>query len=75
LSYDATDTEVKARETLLETLTAEKNKLRQQELSAIEWKPLWGKPAMFAGAVMLVFLATFRYKKKEPVVDAGEAQA
>jgi hypothetical protein len=75
LSSDATDTEVKARETLLETLTAEKNKLRQQELSAIEWKPLWGKPAMFAGAVMLVFLATFRYKKKEPVVDAGEAQA
>jgi nucleoside transporter len=75
LSSDATDAEVKARETLLETLTSEKNKLRQQELSAIEWKPLWGKPAMFAGAVMLVFLATFRYKKKEVVVDAGEAKA
>ncbi len=75
LSSEATEAEVAARETLLETLTAEKNKLRQQELSAIEWKPLWGKPAIFAGAVMLVFLATFRYKKKEAVVDAGEAQA
>ena len=75
LSSEATEAEVAVRETLVETLTAEKNKLRQQELSAIEWKPLWGKPAMFAGAVMLVFLATFRYKKKESVVDAGEAQA
>lgn len=75
LSSNATEAEVKVREIMLKTLTAEKNKLRQQELSAIEWKPLWGKPAMFAGAVMLVFLATFRYKKKEAVVDAGEAQA
>ena len=27
---------------------------------AIEWKPLWGKPAIFAGIILLVFLALFR---------------
>lgn len=75
LSADATEAEIEERATQLETLTAEKNQLRQQELSAIEWKPLWGKPAMFAGAVMLIFLATFTYKKKEAVADTGEAQA
>ena len=30
-------------------LTDEKTALRLDELRAIEWKPLWGKPAIFAG--------------------------
>lgn len=36
--------------------------LRKAELKAIDWKPLWAKPAIFAGAVMLLFLALFRHK-------------
>lgn len=36
---------------------------RKAELNAIEWKPLWGKPAIFAGIVMLIFIALFRDKK------------
>lgn len=42
------------------TLTAEKGEARKSELKAIEWKQLWGKPAIFAAAVMLFFIATFR---------------
>lgn len=56
---------------------AEKADLRTKELQAIEWKPLWGKPAIFAGAVMLVFIALFRddrkHGKKEGDSDNGDA--
>jgi len=38
--------------------------LRKQELQSIEWKPLWGKPAIFAGIVMLVFVALFKDDRK-----------
>ncbi len=34
--------------------------LRKQELAAIDWRPLWGLPAAFAGLVLLVFLALFK---------------
>ncbi len=34
--------------------------LRKAELKSIEWKPLWGKPAIFAGAILLLFIALFR---------------
>ena len=42
---------------------------RRSELKAIEWKPLWGKPAGFALVVMVIFLALFKQtgpKKTEP---------
>jgi len=39
---------------------AEKTTLRKQELKAIEWGPLWGKPAIFAAAVLLLFVLLFR---------------
>jgi hypothetical protein len=38
----------------------QQSELRKAELRAIEWKPLWGKPALFAGVILLVFLALFR---------------
>jgi nucleoside transporter len=41
-------------------LERERADLRRKELQAIEWKPLWGKPAIFAGIVMLLFLVFFR---------------
>jgi hypothetical protein len=34
--------------------------LRKAELKAIEWKPLWGKPAIFAAAILLIFLLLFK---------------
>ncbi|MBG88339.1 MAG: MFS transporter [Verrucomicrobiales bacterium] len=41
-------------------LTEEKGAARRSELAAIEWKQLWGKPAIFAGIVMLIFIGLFR---------------
>jgi hypothetical protein len=38
--------------------------LHKAELQAIEWKPLWGKPAMFAGAILVLFIALFRQPKR-----------
>ena len=34
--------------------------LRKSELQAIDWRPLWGLPALFAGGVLLVFLLLFK---------------
>jgi hypothetical protein len=57
-------------------LQAEKNTLRKQELQAIEWKPLWAKPAIFAGAILLIFLALFRPPRKpEPAPAPQQAVA
>lgn len=44
----------------VKALDAEAAKLRHDELAAIEWKPLWAKPAAFAGAILLIFLVLFR---------------
>ena len=49
-----------ALESSLAKLTAEQADLRKSELKAIEWKPLWGKPAAFAGIVLVAFLLLFR---------------
>ena len=56
----------------------EKAALRKHELQSIEWKPLWGKPAIFAGIVMLVFIALFRDDRKrdektEPDANGDDA--
>ncbi len=47
-------------ETEITKLDAEKQTLRKQELKAIEWKPLWGKPAAFAAIILVLFVALFR---------------
>lgn len=49
-----------ALEASFKQVNEEKAAARKAELKAIEWKPLWGKPAIFAGIIMLVFLALFR---------------
>jgi hypothetical protein len=49
-----------ALEAQLKKVNEEKAAARKAELKAIEWKPLWGKPAIFAGIILLVFLALFR---------------
>jgi nucleoside transporter len=47
----------------IDKLGAEQTALRQSELKAIEWKPLWGKPAIFAAAILVLFVALFRNPK------------
>ena len=60
------DDDVAAR---IQALTDQAAEARRSELKAIEWKPLWGKPAGFALVVMVIFLALFKQtgpKKTEP---------
>jgi hypothetical protein len=51
-----------ALEAQAQQLGAEKNQLRQAELKAIEWKPLWAKPAIFAAVVLALFVLLFKDK-------------
>lgn len=44
----------------LAKLDADKANFRKQELKAIEWKPLWGKPAAFAAIILVLFAILFR---------------
>jgi nucleoside transporter len=61
----AADAEAKpGLEASLAQLQEEQSGLRRSELQAIEWKPLWGKPAAFAAAVLLAFMLLFRDKAK-----------
>jgi nucleoside transporter len=60
----ATDAQIK-------TLEGQKAALRKAELQAIEWKPLWGKPAIFAGAILLMFVAFFRPPVRKPAAGPG----
>ncbi len=48
----------------------ERHALRQAELQAINWQPLWAKPAIFAGVVMLIFVFLFKdNRREEPSVE------
>jgi nucleoside transporter len=53
--------------------TAEKDLSRKEELKAIEWMPLWGKPALFAAGILLLFLLFFRPPSRGP--DGSPAAA
>src|SRR5205085_12528194 len=57
----------------IKKLQAEKAALRKAELQAIEWKPLWAKPAIFAGAILVMFVAFFRPPEKKQPVPATQA--
>jgi nucleoside transporter len=50
-------------------LTAMKNEKRLAELKAIEWKPLWAKPAVAALIVLILFILLF----KQPARRATES--
>ncbi len=49
---------------------AEQNALRQAELKSIDWGPLWTKPAIFAGVVMLIFIVFFKDGRSRKEVAA-----
>jgi hypothetical protein len=53
----------------IKKLTTEQGEARISELKAIEWKPLWGKPAIFAGAVLILFVLLFKNPKRTPNPD------
>jgi len=52
-------------------LTEEQAALRKSELKAIEWKALWGKPALFAAAILIGFVLIFRDKAKRGNPEAA----
>ena len=51
-------------ESLQKDLGEQKKARRTAELRAVEWKPLWAKPAIFAGVILLLFLLLFRDNKQ-----------
>jgi nucleoside transporter len=53
------------------TLTTQAGEARKSELKAIEWKPLWGKPAAFAGVVLLLFVFLFKQSAPKKAEGAG----
>ena len=59
----------------IQSLTEERAAYRQSELRAIDWKPLWGKPAIFAGVVLLVFVFLFNNGKKKAPDTAAAASS
>jgi nucleoside transporter len=56
----ASATDKTALEAQVKALDAEVTKLRHDELAAIEWKPLWAKPAGFAAGILVLFVLLFR---------------
>ena len=63
-----------ALETQIKQMESEKDRLRHEELSAIEWKPLWGKPAIFAAIILVLFILLFKNKPRR-ATDHGAAAA
>ncbi len=64
----ASESERAAIESQVKVLEQEATQLRHDELAAIEWKPLWAKPAGFAAAILVLFVLLFR-----PPVALGKA--
>ena len=54
-------------------LNEEKTALRLDELRAIEWKPLWGKPAIFAAIVLVLFILLFKGPKRGESADEDQS--
>lgn len=50
----------------IDQLAQERARLRKAELKAIEWRKLWGIPAIFAAVVLGLFLVLFRDNKVRP---------
>jgi len=42
--------------------TERQAELRRAELKSIDWKPLWAKPAIFAAAILALFVLLFKNK-------------
>ncbi|MEM1294182.1 MAG: hypothetical protein AAGH89_02385, partial [Verrucomicrobiota bacterium] len=44
-------------------LIAKRDEARHSELAALEWRPLWMKPAIFAFVILVIFVIVFRNPK------------
>ena len=55
-------------------LEAEKNQLHQDSLKAIDWKPLWAKPSIFAAVILALFVLLFKNKNKTVVASDKKAE-
>lgn len=64
--------ELEATKARVNQLEIEKGELSRAQLKSIEWKPLWGKPAIFAALILVLFLALF--KNRPPTAAAREAE-
>lgn len=62
----ATMTENAALQAQINQLEDEQAALKREGLRAIEWQPLWAKPAIFAGLVLLIFLIFFKPRSAPP---------
>ena len=68
-------TESGAEQAELDALTAQKDDLRHRELQAIEWKPLWAKPAIFALIVLVGFVLLFKDNGTSKADGVGDSEA
>ncbi|NOT62832.1 MAG: MFS transporter [Acidobacteria bacterium] len=64
----ATNLTATERDGQIAALEADKNNARLDSLRAIEWQPLWGKPAIFAAAILLLFILFFKHRRTESSV-------
>jgi len=71
----ATEAERPALDAQAAQLDAEKTTLRKEELKAMEWTPLWGKPAIFAAAILVIFLLLFRNRPSSASVREAPVPA
>jgi nucleoside transporter len=62
-------------ETQIKQLEAEKTELGRAGLKAIEWKPLWAKPAIFAAVILALFVMLFKNKTALASDKKAEAYA
>ena len=64
-----------AGDSLKDSLKEIKKTQRLQQLTLIDWQPLWGIPAVFAGAVLVFFMIAFRDNsadQQENTIDTSE---
>jgi nucleoside transporter len=64
-----------ALEKQIKELEAEKTELGRAGLKAVEWKPLWAKPAIFAAAILALFILLFKNKTTAASDKKAEAYA
>jgi nucleoside transporter len=62
-------------DTQLQQLTTEQIALRHAELQAIEWKPLWLKPAIFAAIILGLFILLFKNRVSPASTKEAEVYA
>lgn len=69
-SETASDAEKAENQKNIDSLTAQKNEARLDQLRAMDWQLLWGIPAGFAGLILLIFLVAFH--ESETVSREGD---